>query len=393
MSHLLVSGGLLPAEFAEDAVPAPGLPGFARADLLIAERRIQAVLPPGAEMDAPRLDADGAIVLPGFIDVHVHGGAGCDTMDASPESLATMARFFAEHGVTSFAATTMTAGHDETLAAVRAVAAFAEEGSPGARLLGVHLEGPYLSPKFPGAQLAEDIRKPNVAEFVELAEAGPVILITLAPEEAGAEALMAVAIDAGIAVIIGHTNATYDQCIDAIARGASQATHTYNAMTGLHHRRPGTLGAVLSNDDIYGQLIADNVHVHPAAMKIFARCKGVERAILITDAMRAAGLPAGEYDLGGQPVTVQDSQCRLMDGTLAGSVLTMDVALRNFMAACGWSLAEAWPASSRTAATALGLDHELGSIRPGYLADLVVLDGELQVAATIVGGQVIDSRV
>jgi N-acetylglucosamine-6-phosphate deacetylase len=218
-------------------------------------------------------------------------------------------------------------------------------------------------------------------------------MMTLAPEQPGAHELMAVMLENGVAVVLGHTNATYEQAIEAIELGASQATHTYNAMTGLHHRRPGTLGAVLSNDAIYAQLIADNIHVHPAAMNVLARCKGVERVILITDAMRAAGLPTGEYDLGGQPVTVKDGQCRLHDGTLAGSVLTMEQALINFMAASGWPLAKAWPTSSRNAATALGLDHELGSIAPGYLADLVVLKRSLRVAATIVGGTVVWSSI
>ena len=163
-------------------------------------------------------------------------------------------------------------------------------------------------------------------------------------------------------------------------------------MTGLHHRQPGTLGAVLTDDRIFAQLIADNIHVHPAAMAVLARCKGPERIVLITDAMRAAGLPPGEYDLGGQTVTVRDGQCRLAGGTLAGSVLTMERALANFMAASGWSLAQAWPTSSRTPAASLGLAHELGSIRPGYLADLVLLDQALEVAATIVNGEVVYRR-
>ena len=200
---------------------------------------------------------------------------------------------------------------------------------------------------------------------------------------------MRAALDAGVTVVAGHTSATYEEAIDAFDLGVSQATHTYNAMTGLHHRRPGTLGAVLTDDRVFAQLIADNIHVHPAAMAVLARCKGAARTVLITDAIRAAGLAEGDYELGGQPVTVRDGQCRLADGTLAGSVLTMDRALVNLMAATGWSLAQAWPASSRTAATALGLDNELGSIAPGYLADLVVLDPTLQVQTTIVGGEIV----
>ncbi len=395
MTPLIVTSGLIPNEFVAEASPVSTLPGFSPADVLLNDGRIEAVLPAGTGVDGERFDATGRIVLPGFIDIHVHGGDGCDTMDATATSLRSMATFFAQHGVTGYAPTTMTAEHDDTLAAVRAVSAYLEtevRPTTGARILGIHLEGPFISPAFPGAQLAESIREPDLDEYAALVNAGPICMMTLAPEQPGAHELMAVMLENGVAIVLGHTNATFEQAIEAIELGASQATHAYNAMTGLHHRRPGMLGAVLSNDAIYAQLIADNIHVHPAAMKVLARCKGADRTILITDAMRAAGLPTGEYDLGGQPVTVKDGQCRLHDGTLAGSVLTMEQALIHFMAASGWSLAEAWPTSSRTAATALGLDHELGSIAPGYLADLVVLDQSLQVSATIVGGDIVWRR-
>ena len=396
MTTMIVTGGLLPNEFVENALPTSAVPGFSPADLLLKDGRIEAILPVGTQIYGERFDATGKIVLPGFIDIHVHGGDGCDTMDASAASLETMAGFFAQHGVTGYAPTTMTAEQDQTLAAVQAVSAYlGNESRPatGARILGIHLEGPFISPAFPGAQLAESISEPNLDEFAALVNAGPICMMTLAPEQPGAHELMAAMLEHGVAIVLGHTDASYEQATEAIELGASQATHTYNAMTGLHHRRPGTLGAVLSNDAIYAQLIADNIHVHPAAMNVLARCKGVERTILITDAMRAAGLPTGEYDLGGQPVTVKDGQCRLHDGTLAGSVLTMEQALINFMAASGWSLAKAWPTSSRTAATALGRQHELGSIVPGYLADLVVLDQSLQVSATIVGGDIVWRRL
>lgn len=396
MTTSIVTGGLIPNEFVENPAPDSGLPGFSPADILLTDGRIEAVLPVGTKLDAERINATGKIVLPGFIDIHVHGGDGCDTMDASATSLAAMASFFAQHGVTGYAPTTMTAEHDDTLAAVQAVNTYLGKTSgpaTGARLLGIHLEGPFISPAFPGAQLAESIREPNLDEFSELANAGPVCMMTLAPEQPGAHELMAVMVEDGIAVVLGHTDASYEQATEAIELGASQATHTYNAMTGLHHRRPGTLGAVLSNDAIYAQLIADNIHVHPAAMNVLARCKGVDRTILITDAMRAAGLPTGKYDLGGQLVTVKDGQCRLHDGTLAGSVLTMEQALTNLMAASGWTLAEAWPTSSRSAATALGRENELSNITAGYLADLVILDQSLQVSATIVGGDVVWRRL
>lgn len=403
MSRLEIRNAAIPAEFAPDAptdtsVAVPT--GFVRAHVLVEGDRIVAVTPAGAGTSPTAdtgatgdtdtvFDAEGNVLLPGFIDVHIHGADGCDTMDATPEALAALATFKVRHGVTGFLPTTMTAPVADTLAAVANVAAAGASPGDGARVLGVHLEGPFISPVFPGAQKAEDIRLPDLAELRALVEAGPVRMITLAPEQPGADALMAWLREQGIVIVAGHTNADYDACIAAVDRGVSQATHTYNAMTGLHHRKPGVLGAVLSDDRIYAQLIADNIHVHPAAMRVLARCKGPERTLLITDAMRAAGLPEGEYDLGGQPVTVRDGQCRLADGTLAGSVLTMDRALANFMDASGWSLAHAWPTTSRTPAEALNLGPEFGNIRPGAWADLTLLTADLTVVATIVRGRVV----
>ena len=391
-AQLHIRQGVVPTEFAPQDNPTPDMAGFTQADLhLIGDQisRVGAVTVAGA---SAILDATGCYVLPGFIDVHVHGGAGYDTMDGSVEGLATMANFFAQHGVTGFLATTMTAPHQEILHAVAAVGQWEPQASNGARLLGLHDEGPYISLKFPGAQPAAYIRPPSLPEFAELLAAGPVRMITLAPEVTGAAELMAMARQHGVVTVWGHTDATYEICVWAAERGITQATHTYNAMSGLHHRKPGVLGATLTIDSIYAQLIADNIHVHPAAMNVLARCKGVERTVLITDAMRAAGLPAGDYELGGQPVTVKDGSCRLADGTLAGSILTMERALANFMAASGLSLAAAWPATSRTPAQSLGLDHQLGALKPGYRADVVLLDAQLQVVATVVGGQVVYLR-
>ena len=341
---------------------------------------------------ALRLDGAGCVVLPGFIDLHIHGSVGHDTMDARPESLPAISHFLARHGVTAFTPTTMTAPHRPTLAAVQNISAALAQPMPGAAILGVHLEGPYISPHFPGAQAKENIRPADLAEFAQLLAAGPVKLITLAPEQAGGDALIDAALAAGVRVIIGHSAASYEESIAAFERGVSQATHTFNAMTGLHHRKPGVVGAVLTDDRIFAQLIADTIHVHPAPMAVLARCKGPDRLLLITDAIRATGLPEGEYELGGQPVFVNGGECRLVDGTLAGSILTMDAALRHFLAATGWPLEKAWPVTSRTPATALGIADEYGSLVPGYRADLVVLDGALEVVATIVGARLVYLR-
>jgi N-acetylglucosamine-6-phosphate deacetylase len=392
---LHIRGGEIPVGFSHsDSVvpPASHTSGFRHSEILIRDGVIRAVEPILDTFGDPVLDASGCLVLPGFIDVHVHGAMGHDTMDASVSGLQEMAAFYARHGVTGFLATTMTAPHAATLDAERAAAAYTPAASGGARLLGVHLEGPFLSPAYPGAQRAGDIREPDLAEFTELVEAGPVRMITLAPERPGAHALIREALRRGIIVVAGHTDATYEQFEAAVDVGVSQATHAYNAMSGLHHRRPGTLGAVLSDDRVYAQLIADNIHVHPAAMRILARCKSIDRTVLITDAMRAAGLSPGQYDLGGQTVTVQDGACRLEDGTLAGSVLTLETGLANFMKAAGLSIAEAWPAASRTPAASIALDNEWGSVAAGYYGDLTVLDAALEVVATVVGGAVVYLR-
>jgi N-acetylglucosamine-6-phosphate deacetylase len=393
MTRLALRGGCIPAEFAPAAAPATlaaRFTGCRVADLLVESGRIIGV--DSTTEASQTLDAGGCLILPGFVDLHIHGSAGADVMDATPAALETIARFLASRGVTSFLATTMTAPHAATLAAVAAVRAHGSDVPGGARILGVHLEGPYLSPKFPGAQQASLIRPPNLGEFEALVTAGPVRMITLAPEVAGAHDLIRAAQARDITVVLGHTDATYAACQTAIELGVSQATHTYNAMRGLHHREPGTLGAVLSDDRLFAQLIADNVHVHPAAMRILARCKGVERTVLITDAIRATGLPPGEYELGGQPVTVQHGECRLADGTLAGSILTLDRALVNFLAASGLAVAQAWAATSRTPARSIGMDGEIGSLAPGARADLVILDEALTVVATVVGGEVVYLR-
>lgn len=382
-----------PQRLSEQPLATPA--GFAPATLTLNDGLITAI---NATMPAawPALDASGCYVLPGFVDLHIHGSAGGDVMDADPATLAAIATFVATHGVTSFMATTMTAPHRAILHAVATVASAAGHEhttrQTGARVLGVHVEGPYISPHFPGAQPPASIRPPDLTEFAELLAAGPVRMITLAPEVPGATELIRAARAAGVVVVLGHTNATYEECLAAVALGVSQATHTFNAMRGLHHRQPGALGAVLSQDNIYAQLIADGIHVHPAAIKVLARCKGIGRTLLITDAIRAAGLGAGVYEFAGQTVTVQDGQCRLADGTLAGSILTMDQALVNFMAATGLSLAEAWPVTSRTPAQAIGLQAEIGSLRPGARADLVLLDHQLGVVATVVGGEVVYLR-
>ncbi len=340
------------------------------------------------------LDAEGDFVVPGFVDVHVHGAAGHDTMDASAEALAGMAAFFARHGVTSFLATTITASHAATLAAIRAVASYRESPQPGARLLGLHLEGPYLNAAAKGAQPGRFCRAPDLVELEQFAAAGPLHLLSLAPELPGAEACVRAAVRLGMHVAVGHTQANYEQVEEAAGWGIDHATHTFNAMSGLHHRRPGAAGAILTDDRLVAEIIADGIHLHPAVIALAVRAKTPDRVALVTDAMRAAGLPDGTYDLGGQQVIVRDGACWLADAaggpsaTLAGSTLTLDAALRNVMAATGLSLAATLPMLTRTPAASIGMDGQIGALAPGYLADLALLDEKGRVRLTVVGGQV-----
>jgi N-acetylglucosamine-6-phosphate deacetylase len=364
--------------------------------LLIEDGVIRDIAP---HLDTPtgaaHVDARDHIVLPGFVDIHVHGAMDADTMDATPEALRTMARFFAAHGVTAFLPTTMTASHQDITHAidnVRAASALPQGQGVEAHILGVHVEGPFINPKRCGAQLPEFMRPADPAEYLPWFESGAVRLITIAPEMDGVLQLIDDAQRFSIAVAIGHTDATYAQAQAAFAAGANQCTHTYNAMRGLHHREPGALGAVLANRDIFAQLICDNVHVHPGAMAALYNCKGADKLAVITDAMEATGLGDGEFTLGAHRVFVRNDVARLEDGTLAGSTLTMDAAFRNIIAATGCSLAEAARMCSTTPANALGVGDHTGQIAPGYDADLVILDQELRVIQTVVGGRITPSR-
>jgi N-acetylglucosamine-6-phosphate deacetylase len=335
-------------------------------------------------------DGGGGWLLPGFIDVHAHGGAGREAMDADSDGLRQIARFYAAHGVTGFLPTTWTASHEDIMAALDTIGAVEREGTSGAAILGAHVEGPYLNPARCGAQDSRQIRRAEPGEATAILDTGLIRLMALAPEYPENHWLIEECARRGIAVSAAHTAATYADMQTAVALGLSQTTHTYNAMTGLHHREPGTLGAALTLDALACELIADNVHVHPAAMNLLYRAKGPDRTLLITDAVRGAGLPDGtSYDQDGRPVIVRDGAAYLPGDTLAGSTLTMDRALRNFIAATGAPLETVWPVTSRTAARQLGLADRKGALEAGKDADLVLLDDGLRVRLTVVGGQIV----
>jgi N-acetylglucosamine-6-phosphate deacetylase len=302
-----------------------------------------------------------------------------------------MARFYASHGVTSFLATTWTASREALIKALDLVKELQGRMRGGATLLGLHLEGPYLNPTRCGAQDVNLIRRAEKEEALEFLEAGVIRLLALAPEFEENLWLIEECVRRGITVSAAHTTANYEQMQRAVERGLTHLTHSYNAMEPLGHRELGTIGAAMALPQIHCELIADNIHVHPAAQRILVDVKGTSGVILVTDAIRAAGLPEGKYMLDERPIHIRDGAVRLQDGTLAGSVLTMELALKNATAATGRPLAETWRMSSLNAARALGLSAHKGSLEVGKDADLVLLDESYRVHHTIVQGEIVFS--
>jgi N-acetylglucosamine-6-phosphate deacetylase len=360
--------------------------------LLARDGRIEALgpgePPGGLTSAAERVDGSGATLVPGFIDVHVHGGAGADTMDADPDALRHMARFHATHGVTALLATTWSAPEADLAAALKAIGAVAGPMEGGATIFGAHLEGPWISAGRCGAQDPAAIRPPDLAEATRLLDGGVVRLVALAPELDGAGAVIDACRTRGVVVSAGHTDASYDQMAEAVRLGVTQVTHTFNAMSGFGHRDPGTAGAALAFPELRCELIADGIHVHPGAMAVLARAKGPDGVILVSDATRAAGLPEGPVDLGGRTGHHADGAVRLPDGRLAGSALTLDVALGHFAAASGWPWEDLWRATSANAATVLGLAAK-GHLSAGADADLVLIDEDWTVRLTVVQGRIV----
>lgn len=335
-----------------------------------------------------RIDAGGYCLLPGLIDLHVHGAMGHETMDASPDGLRQMARFYARHGVTGFLATTWTATGERILAAIHAVAEASGSIPGGAAMLGLHLEGPYLNPAKCGAQDTRLIRRAERSEALQFLDAGPVRLLALAPEFPENLWLIDECVRRGIAVAAGHTTAGLPEMQLAVSHGLSQVTHCFNGMQGFGHRDLGTVGAAMALPEVRCELIADNIHVHPAAQKILVDVKGCDGVILITDAVRGTGMPDGEYAIDDRTVTIRDGQVRLPGGALAGSVLTLERGLQHVLQNTGRSLQEAWRVSSLNAARAINLSARKGSLEAGKDADLVLLDDDFTAALTVVEGHI-----
>lgn len=364
-----------------------------RGELAIENGRIVQI---SAAEDGKPADVDigDGWVVPGFIDLHCHGGAGGDFMHATPEAFATIAEFHAKHGTTAMLATSVTAPKEDIDGMLRAASEYIAAASPrGARVLGVHLEGPFISEKWPGAQNTAYIVPPNLEWVREWTSAYPNLIrqLTLAPEKEGAVELIRELSRLGIIAAAGHTDATYEDILSAADAGLTQAVHTFNAMTPLHHRKPGTAGAVMTDPRIAAEVIADGVHVHPAVVKLLTKVKTENNLILITDAISAAGLPDGLYQLGGLDVTVNGGVARLAQGdSLAGSTLTMIEAFRFVVREAGLTVPEASRLASANAAAQLGLADEIGVIRAGARADLVLLTPGLDIVRVYRDGVQID---
>ena len=327
------------------------------------------------------VDCQGYTIVPGFVDVHIHGCAGADTCDGKRESIDAMAEFLLTKGVTSFCPTTMTVDREEIEAALLAAKACVDQPGPGARVVGVNMEGPFIAAARKGAQKEEAILPPDPELFRHFQElsGGIVRLVDIAPEQPGGLAFIREVKDL-CAVSIAHTTANYDQAKESFDVGITHATHLFNAMSGLHHRDPGVVGAVFDDSRVYAELICDGFHIHPAALRAAFQVLG-DRALVISDSMRANGMPEGEpFDLGGQMVTVREGKATLADGTIAGSVSNLHQEVKNLVS-FGIPLEQAVKAASLIPARSIGLEEEIGSIAPGKRADLVVLDENLDIVA------------
>lgn len=341
--------------------------------------------------DCNVIDLSKYKAIPGLIDLHIHGGNGYDTMDGTYESLNEISKFVAKHGVTSFLPTTVSASMDNIERAVINLKETMEKGVDGAEILGLYLEGPYLTEEYKGAQPPNFMRPLNLEEIQRLINlsSNNIRIVTIAPEKKGSNEVISYLKDSGIKVSIGHTNATYDEVMDAFDIGASIGVHTFNGMRGLHHREPGVVGAILNKREAFAELIADNIHVHPAVMNILYMLKGSDKSYLISDCMRAGGLEDGEYMLGEVKVIVKNSIARTQSGSLAGSRLQIIEAIKNIIDATGISLYEAVKMATSTPARVLNLDNSIGSIKENRKANITIIDDNFNIIMTIINGKIV----
>ena len=337
--------------------------------------------------DAQVIDANGGYVAPGLVDIHIHGYLGEDTSDGKADGIFKMANGIMKNGVTAWCPTTMTVSSEEINTALEVVRSLKEKSKTweGAEILGVNLEGPFINPNKKGAQAGEHIKTPD-AQFI-IDNADIISVATMAPEmENGCQAIKEICEKCDVRVSIGHSDATFEQAMAGIEAGATHITHLFNAQTPLHHRNPGVVGAGLL-ENVTTELIADTFHVHKGLFELIARIKG-DNLVLITDCTRAGGMPDGEYTLGGQPIIVKGIQCLLEDGTIAGSVLKLNNAVKNVRDNTDLPFWKIVSAASLAPARAIGADDRKGSLEAGKDADIIITDGDFNILKTIIGGEV-----
>ncbi len=337
--------------------------------------------------DAEIIDAKGGYVAPGLVDIHIHGYLGEDTSDGKAEGIRKMANGIMKNGVTSWCPTTMTVSMDEINTALDVVRSLKAESKDwdGAEILGVNLEGPFINPKKKGAQAEDHIKAPD-AKFV-IDNADIISVATMAPEmEGGCEAITEIREKCDVKVSVGHTDASFEETLAGIDAGATHITHLFNAQTALHHRNPGVVGAALLKD-VSTELICDTFHVHKGLFELIAKIKG-DKLVLITDCTRAGGMPDGEYTLGGQKIIVNGIECLLEDGTIAGSVLKLNNAVKNVRDNTDMPLWKVVAAASLNPAKAIGVDDRKGSLEAGKDADIIITDDDFNIVKTIIGGKV-----
>lgn len=337
------------------------------------------------------IDAKGSYVSPGFIDLHIHGSGGRDTMDGELEDLKVISQSIAQNGVTGFLPTTMTMSKDKIYKALDNIKEGMKLDLGGAKVLGAHMEGPFINPKYKGAQKEDYIIEPDY-NFINGYE-DVIKIITLAPEkDNNSQFIRSVKENTNIVLSIGHSDATYEEAMESIEKGVSHATHLFNAMSPLNHRKPGVIGAVF-NSNINCELIADKIHVHSGVFQTVVNIKGADKVILITDSMRAGCMKDGISELGGQKVIVKDNSARLEDGTLAGSILTLNKAVKNMVENTNLNIYQAISMVSLNSAKDIGISDRKGSIEEGKDADIVIFDEEYNVSHTIVEGKTVFTKI
>lgn len=336
------------------------------------------------------IDCKGLYVSPGFVDVHIHGAGGHDTMDGTFEAINEISKTICKYGTTSFTPTTMTMSADDILKSMISIKKAKIEGTDGAIVLGAHLEGPFISPSAIGAQNPNYLIAPSYENF-ELMTGNAidaVISITMAPEVKGAKELASILSSKGIRCSMGHTKATYEQAIDGIKHGFCHSTHLFNAMTGFTHREPGVVGATFDSD-ITTETISDGIHISYPSLRVAYKQKGTDKTLLVTDAMCACGMPDGTYALGGQPVIVKNGAARLENGALAGSILTLNRAVKNIYDNTDYPLYEIVKMASYNGAKYCRVDDRKGQIKENFDADLTIFDENIDVKMTIIGGKIV----